>query len=115
MRHGLMQLTHMKMASVSKDEKMEVVFNYLTGLQFRNWVQGMLETFIAMKTDLEQEKRVYVKRWAQREKQLERIIGNAAGMYGDLQGLIGASMQSIPALEAGEEEAVPEESAEAVV
>jgi hypothetical protein len=66
-------------------------------------VQAIVETFIAMKADLEQEKRVYVKRWAQRERQLERLIGNTAGIYGDLQGLIGASMQSIPSLEAGEE------------
>jgi hypothetical protein len=103
LRQGLIQLMHMKMASVGKDEKMEVVFNFLTGSGFRNCVQAIVETFIAMKADLEQEKRVYVKRWAQREKQLERLIGNTAGIYGDLQGLIGASMQSIPSLEAGEE------------
>jgi hypothetical protein len=103
LRQGLMQLTHLKIASASKDEKMEVVFNFLTGPQFRNRVQAIVETFIAMKADLDQEKRVYIKRWAQREQQLERMIGNTAGMYGDLQGLIGASMQSIPALEAGEE------------
>jgi hypothetical protein len=46
---------------------------------------------------------MFTKRWAQREKQLERMTENTAGMYGDLQGLIGSSMQSIPALEAGEE------------
>jgi hypothetical protein len=103
LRQGLIQLMHMKMASVGKDERMEVVFNFLTGSEFRNRVQAIVETFIAMMADLEQEKRVYVKRWAQREKQLERLIGNTAGIYGDLQGLIGTSMQSIPALEAGEE------------
>jgi hypothetical protein len=103
LRQGLIQLMHMKMASVSKDEKMEVVFNFLTGSEFRNRVQAIVETFIAMQADLETEKRVSVKRWAQREKQIERIIDNTAGMYGDLQGLIGTSMQSIPALEAGEE------------
>ena len=103
LRHGLIQLMYMKMATVNKDEKMEVVFNFLTGSEFRNRVQAIVETFIAMKADLETEKRVWVKRWAQREKQIERIVDNTAGMYGDLQGLIGASMQSIPALEAGEE------------
>ena len=108
LRQGMIQLMHMKMASVSKDEKMEVVFNFLTGSEFRNRVQAIVETFIAMQADLETEKRVSVKRWAQRQKQIERIIDNTAGMYGDLQGLIGTSMQSIPALEAGEEiEAAP--------
>jgi hypothetical protein len=108
LRQGLIQLMHMKMASVSKDEKMEAVFNFLTGSEFRNRVQAIVETFIAMQADLETEKRVSVKRWAQRQKQIERIIDNTSGMYGDLQGLIGTSMQSIPALEAGEEiEAAP--------
>jgi len=38
----------------------------------------------------------------QREKQLQIVLLNTTGMYGDLQGLIGPSMQSIPALEAGD-------------
>ena len=55
------------------------------------------------KGDLEKEKRVYTRQWAQREKQIERVITNTVGMYGDLQGLIGSSMQSNPALESGDE------------
>lgn len=54
-----------------------------------------------MRDDLEEEKRVAARRWAKREKQLDLIIGNTSGMYGDLQGLIGTPMQPIPALEAG--------------
>ena len=65
-----------------------------------------------MKTDLEKEKLIYTKQWFKREKQIARIIGNTAGMYGDLQGLIGESMQPIPALESGQEgDAVLEDQA----
>lgn len=50
------------------------------------------------------------RRWSKREKQLDMIIGNTSGMYGDLQGLLGASMQPIPLLEAGESEEVQADS-----
>jgi hypothetical protein len=65
---------------------------------------GVTETFFNMKADLDRERLVYERHWNQREKQIDRVLLNTAGMYGDLQGLIGPSMLAIPALEAGEEE-----------
>ena len=41
--------------------------------------------------------------WAKREKQIEQVVNNTAGMYGDVQGLIGPAIQPIAALEAGHE------------
>ncbi|PJA02328.1 DUF2130 domain-containing protein [bacterium (Candidatus Gribaldobacteria) CG_4_10_14_0_2_um_filter_36_18] len=103
LRINLTQVAMTKLATVGKNEKIEVIFNYLTGLEFRQRVEAIVEAFTAMKGDLEKEKRVYTRQWAQREKQIERVITNTVGMYGDLQGLIGSSMQSIPALESGDE------------
>jgi hypothetical protein len=81
-----------------------VLFNFLTGPEFRNRIQSITETFFNMKADLDRERLVYERHWNQREKQIHRVLQNTAGMYGDLQGLIGPSMLAIPALEAGEEE-----------
>jgi hypothetical protein len=58
---------------------------------------------------LDEEKRVTTRRWAKREKQLDLVIMNTSGMYGDLQGLIGTSLKPIPALDAGEPDS-PEET-----
>ena len=55
-----------------------------------------------MKEDLDAERRTFDKVWAKREKQLVRVVGSMAGMYGDLQGLIGSSLPEIPALTVGE-------------
>lgn len=104
LRQALMQVAHARLAAAGKNEKIETVFNYLTGSEFRQRVEAIVRGFIAMKEDLEEEKRVSTKRWAKREKQLDLIIGNTSGMYGDLQGLIGTSMQPIPALEPAESE-----------
>jgi hypothetical protein len=101
LRQTLLQVTQMKLAAGSKDAAMDAVFHFLTGPEFRNRVEALVESFITLKQQLDHEKRATVKRWAQTEKHLERITLHTAGMYGDFQGLLGASMQSIPALEAG--------------
>jgi hypothetical protein len=43
-------------------------------------------------------------RWAKREKQLHRITGSTAGMYGELQAVLGSSMALIPSLESTPDE-----------
>ena len=53
-----------------------------------------------MQEDLQEERRIAEKRWSKREKQLQRVVLNTSGMYGDLQGLIGSSLEEIPALTA---------------
>lgn len=106
LRSSLMRVAQIKIAAESKDEKMEVLFSYLTGPEFTQRVQAAAETFNNMKQDLDKEKRLTITRWAKREKDMERVIAAIAGMHGDLQGLIGPSMQPIPALESGEDEEV---------
>jgi hypothetical protein len=58
-----------------------------------------------MQKDLQAERRTAERQWSKREKQIQRVIANTAGMYGDLQGIIGTSLQAIPALTEGDEDA----------
>ncbi|MBI4058421.1 DUF2130 domain-containing protein [Candidatus Gottesmanbacteria bacterium] len=99
LRLYLIQFTLSKLANVGKKEKMEVLWNYLTGTEFRQRVEAIVETFTQMKEDLEREKRAYTKMWAVREKQISRVMDNTIGMHGDLQGLIGASLPEIKQIE----------------
>ncbi len=101
LRQKLTELAFTKAMSVSKDKKADILFHYLTGPEFRQRVEAIIEAFSDMKTELDKEKRLYERSWAKREKQLQSVLLNTAGMYGDLQGMIGSSMQTIPALEAG--------------
>ncbi len=52
-----------------------------------------------MKEELRQRKRATLKMWAKREKQNERVINNTVSMYGDMQGIIDASLPDIKMLE----------------
>ena len=58
----------------------------------------MGEAFVTVQEDLQEERRSTERRWAKREKTIQRVITNTSGMYGDLQGLVGSSPATIPAL-----------------
>lgn len=98
LRIQLIQVAVTKLAGVGKNEKMELLYSYLSGAEFRQRVETIVEAFGEMQKDLAEERKVAERRWAKREKQLLRVIGSTSGMYGDLQGLIGSSLQTIPAL-----------------
>jgi hypothetical protein len=89
-----------KLAAVGKKEKMETLYHYLSGSEFRQRVEAIVEAFVAMQEDLQEERRVTERRWAKREKQIQKVISNTSGMYRDFQGLIGSSLQAIPSLTA---------------
>ena len=98
-RMGLIEVAKTKQAAVGKKGKMEVVYNYLSGSDFKQKVEAIVETFKDMKDDLEKEKKASTKHWAKRQKQLELVIANTAGMYGDIHGIIGKSLPEIKLLE----------------
>jgi hypothetical protein len=101
LRLQLEQVATTRLAAIGKNEKMEVIYHYLSGAEFRQRVEAIVEAFIDLQDDLLEERRVAERRWSRREKQIQKVISNTAGMYGDLQGLIGSSLQNIPALTAG--------------
>ncbi|MBU1152485.1 DUF2130 domain-containing protein [bacterium] len=100
----LIQVARTREIQTGKEEKMEIVYNYLTGIEFRNRVQAIMEGFIAMKQDLDSEKRAMTSIWAKREKQIERVIQNIAGMHGELEGIAGSSLPVVKMLELPSEE-----------
>ena len=105
-RMGLIEVANTKQAAVGKKGKMEVVYNYLSGSDFKQKVEAIAEAYKDMKDDLEKEKNAYTKHWAKREKQLELISANTALMYGDIHGIIGKSLPEIKLLEIESEEDV---------
>lgn len=99
LRRGLTDVALTKLAAVGKNEKMEILYAYLSGNEFRQRVEGMMESFHEMRKDLAQERAVMERQWAKREKQLNTFVGSVAGMYGDMQGIIGTTLPRIEQLE----------------
>jgi hypothetical protein len=97
-RANLLQLAQTRSAAVNKGEKLELLYRYLSGIEFRQRVEAIVEAFEHMREDLDQERRAAERQWAKRSKQIEAVTFNISGMYGDLQGLV-PSLPSIGRLE----------------
>lgn len=78
---------------------MELVFNYLTGSNFRHRIEAIVERFTEMQDDLNRERKATMRLWAKRQAQIQGVVDTTVGMYGDLQGIAGRAMQEIPELE----------------
>jgi len=99
LRSSLIELALTRNAIAGQQGKMEVLYNYLSGPQFRQRIEAIMESFNIMRSDLESEKSTMQRHWAKRDKQIERMIINTSGMYGDLQGIIGNELPAIKRLE----------------
>jgi hypothetical protein len=99
LRQGLVETAMSRQAMTGGNSKKELVYNYLTGQEFRQRVSGVAEAYIQMREDLDKEKRAITLQWSKREKQLERLLGSTVGMYGDLQGIIGANLPEVEGLD----------------
>lgn len=100
LRSVLIESAQARLAADGQHGKMELVYNYLSGPEFRNRVRGLVEPYLEMQADLEAEKRAFNRHWNKRQKQLDRAISSATGLYGDLQGIIGNGLQQIEGIDA---------------
>lgn len=107
LRHSLLEIAMARQASEGQQTKTEMIYQYLTGPRFRQRVEAIVEAFSSMQEDLDKERKAITKQWAKREEQIDRVMQSTVGMYGDLQGIAGKSLQEIEGLEMKALEASP--------
>lgn len=95
LRYSLIEVASARQALEGQQTKTEMVYQYLTGPRFRHRVEAIVEAFSSMQEDLDREKKAITKQWAKREEQIERVMQATVGMYGDLQGIAGKSLNEI--------------------
>ena len=78
-------------------EELELIYQYLSG-RFRRRIEAIVEKFSSMQTDLERERKAMTRLRAKREEQIRGVIESTVGMYGDLQGIAGTSLEEIDGL-----------------
>jgi hypothetical protein len=98
LRQTLLEIAATRQATEGQQTKTEMIYQYLTGPRFRHRVEAIVEAFSTMQEDLDKERKAIMKQWAKREEQIERVMGATVGMYGDLQGIAGKSLQEIEGL-----------------
>jgi len=105
LRESIIQVSTAIGSQENKGDKMEMLYEYLTGNTFRLQIEAIVEGFKQMKDDLDSEKRSFQRIWKQREKQIEKVMINTVEMHGSIKGIAGNAIQSVKALELpGEDE-----------
>jgi hypothetical protein len=96
-RDKLEAIAREKGLAVGKNDKMEILYQYLTGVQFKQRIEAIVKAFSILGGDIEKEKRYFAKKWATQEKQIEMVMAQTIGVYGDIDGMV--SLPKIPTLE----------------
>jgi hypothetical protein len=100
LRQALIDVAGAKGRAMGQETKMEMVYDYLTGTQFKQRVDAIVERFEDMQDNLRKERVFIEKQWALRAKQIDLVIASTVGMHGDLQGIAGRAMPEIESVEA---------------
>jgi hypothetical protein len=104
LRETLIQIAAISSARENIGSKMELLYDYLTGTEFRQQVEAIVEGFTQMQEDLQSEKRAIQQRWKKREKQLEKVLLSTTTMYGSVKGIAGDTIGSVKQLDFDDED-----------
>lgn len=104
LRATILQVDAANKMNAGKDAKMEALYQFLVGPEFRHRVEAIVENYGTLQAEIEKEKRASALRWAHQEKAIRAVIDNTIGMYGDLQGITNRALPAIKMLELDEGE-----------
>ena len=99
LRESIIRMSQAIATQENKGDKMSLLYDFLTGNEFRMQVEAIVEGFSQMQEDLTKEKRAMAGIWKKREKQLEKVLLNTTHMYSSVQGIAGSAIKSLPMLE----------------
>jgi hypothetical protein len=103
LRATILQVDAANKMNSGKDAKMEALYQFLVGPEFRHRVEAIVENYGTLQSEIEKEKRAAALRWAHQEKAIRAVIDNTIGMYGDLQGITSRALPVIKSLELDDE------------
>ena len=104
LRTSIVKIYEAQKSQENKGDKMQMLYDYLTGNEFRGQMEAIVEGFVSMKNSITKERIQMEKLWKEREKQLEKVLLSTSGLYGSVKGIAGASINDIPLLDGGNEE-----------
>jgi hypothetical protein len=105
LRNNLIEVFSVRSANKGKEEKKEILWNYLTSVEFKQRVEAIYESYSSLRNELQKEKDWFTHKWAREEKNISQVKDNLLGMHGDLEGIVGKTLpelEPLKKLETGE-------------
>lgn len=101
LRDGIIKISTALKSQDNKGDKMHMLYDYLTSSEFAEQWKAIREGFLSMKISIQRERDAMEKLWKQREKQLEKVLLNAAHVRGSIEGIAGMEAIDLNLLESG--------------
>jgi hypothetical protein len=98
-RHNLVRMGEVVASQENKGDKMQMIYSYVTGNEFKQKLEAAFESYSEMQDDLTKEKTLFNSQWAKREKRMQKAMENLVCLYGDVRGIAGGAVQEIKSLE----------------
>lgn len=89
LRDGIIKLFGAIKTQENKGDKMHMLYDYLNGNEFSEQWKAIREGFMSMKLSIQKERDAMERLWKSREKQLEKVLLNAAHIRGSIEGISG--------------------------
>lgn len=106
LREGLIQVFTANKAQENKGDKMHMLYDYLTSTEFSEQWKAIREGFLSMKQSIQKERDTMERLWKAREKQLEKVLLNAAHFRGSIEGIAGKDVINIQLLEDADDDLI---------
>jgi len=104
LRDGVIRVYNAAKSNDNKGDKMNLLYGYLTSNEFAEQWKAIREGFMSMKLSIQKERDAMERLWKAREKQLEKVLLNAAHIRGSIEGISGMDAVDLHLLESGEED-----------
>jgi hypothetical protein len=89
LRDGVIRVFNTSKSNENKGDKMHLLYSYLTSNEFAEQWKAIREGFMSMKLSIQKERDAMERLWKAREKQLEKVLLNAAHVRGSIEGISG--------------------------
>lgn len=89
LRNSIIKIFAASKSQENRGEKMHMLYDYLIGNEFGEQWKAIREGFMSMKLSIQRERDAMEKLWKSREKQLEKVLLNAAHIKGSIDGISG--------------------------
>jgi hypothetical protein len=99
LRNALLKIADAKKSQENKGDKMVMLYDYLIGSEFSEQWKAISEGYRSMRQSIQKERDAMEKLWKAREKQLDKILLNAAHIKGSVEGIAGADAVNLNLLE----------------
>ncbi|MDD2793052.1 MAG: DUF2130 domain-containing protein [Sediminibacterium sp.] len=99
LRNSILKVADARKSQENKGDKMVMLYDYLTGTEFSEQWKAISEGYRSMRSSIQKERDAMEKLWKAREKQLDKILLNAAHIKGSVEGIAGADAVNLNLLE----------------